>query len=121
MPEARRRSVRFTRSPSWEGRCMLRVVSRRSPDSGRQVSVWCFRLVRLAGVASVVACSGREPGRVIGAVDAFGRQITLEHPPERIVSLSPATTELLFDLGVGDRVVGRTRWCDYPPAVTAIP
>jgi ABC-type Fe3+-hydroxamate transport system substrate-binding protein len=32
----------------------------------------------------------------------------------RIVSLAPAVTEILFNLGVGDRVVGRTRWCDAP-------
>jgi iron complex transport system substrate-binding protein len=39
----------------------------------------------------------------------------------RIVSLSPNTTEALFALGVGDEVVGRSRFCDYPPAVAKIP
>jgi ABC-type Fe3+-hydroxamate transport system substrate-binding protein len=39
----------------------------------------------------------------------------------RIVSLSPAFTELLFAIGAGDRVVGRTRWGDYPPAASAVP
>jgi iron complex transport system substrate-binding protein len=34
--------------------------------------------------------------------------------PERIVSLAPSVTENLFALGVGDRVVGVTSWCDYP-------
>jgi len=33
----------------------------------------------------------------------------------RIVSLSPATTEILFSLGLGDRIVGVTSFCDYPP------
>jgi len=37
------------------------------------------------------------------------------------VSLSPAVTELLFALGVGDRVVGRTTWCDYPPPARLVP
>ena len=41
--------------------------------------------------------------------------------PRRIVSLSPSTTEILFAVGAGDRVVGRSRYCDYPPEVSALP
>jgi iron complex transport system substrate-binding protein len=41
--------------------------------------------------------------------------------PARIVSLSPNTTETLFTLGAGDRLVGRSRFCDYPPEVRRIP
>jgi ABC-type Fe3+-hydroxamate transport system substrate-binding protein len=39
----------------------------------------------------------------------------------RIVSLLPSFTELLFAIGAGDRVVGRTAWCDYPDAARAVP
>ncbi len=39
----------------------------------------------------------------------------LTGPAQRIVSLSPSTTELLFAIGAGDQVVGRTRWCADPP------
>src|SRR5262252_4161633 len=42
-------------------------------------------------------------------------------PPRRIVSLSPSTTEALFALGAGERVVGRSRFCNYPPEVAKIP
>ena len=35
-------------------------------------------------------------------------------PPQRIISLAPATTEMLFVLGLGDRIVGVTSFCDYP-------
>ncbi|HOX08029.1 MAG TPA: helical backbone metal receptor, partial [Planctomycetota bacterium] len=42
-------------------------------------------------------------------------------PAGRIVSLSPSTTETLFALGVGDRVVGVSTWCDYPPEAKALP
>lgn len=41
--------------------------------------------------------------------------------PGRIISLAPNITELLFALGVGDRVVGVTRFCDYPEQVSTIP
>lgn len=39
----------------------------------------------------------------------------------RIVSLAPSITEILFALGVGDRVIGATQYCDYPPAALDIP
>ncbi len=42
-------------------------------------------------------------------------------PPQRIVSLAPSVTEILFDLGLGPRVVGDTRYCDYPPGALAKP
>ena len=38
-----------------------------------------------------------------------------DRPPERIVSMSPHITETLFAMGLGDRVVGVTRFCTYPP------
>jgi iron complex transport system substrate-binding protein len=40
--------------------------------------------------------------------------------PHRIVSLAPSTTEVLFELGLGDRVVGVTRYCDYPASAESI-
>ena len=44
-------------------------------------------------------------------------------PPsyQRIVSLAPAITEILFALGVGERIVGVTRYCDHPPQVQGLP
>jgi len=42
-------------------------------------------------------------------------------PARRIVSLLPSSTEILFAIGAGDRVVGRTQWCDYPPAALSVP
>ena len=53
-------------------------------------------------------------------VDDAGDSVSLVAPATRIVSLSPATTELLFAIGAGDRLVGRTRWCDYPAAAGAV-
>jgi iron complex transport system substrate-binding protein len=42
-------------------------------------------------------------------------------PAHRIVSLAPSSTELLFALGAGNQVVGRTTWCRYPPAALQVP
>lgn len=44
----------------------------------------------------------------------------LSTAPQRIVSLSPSTTEILFSLGLQDRVVGVTSYCDYPPEAAQI-
>lgn len=53
--------------------------------------------------------------------DAAGRQVRLTAPPRRIVSLAPSATELLFDLGAGDRIVGDTTACDWPPRAALLP
>ena len=46
--------------------------------------------------------------------DDFNTPFTLAGPPQRIVSLAPNITEILFALGLGGRIVGVTRYCDYP-------
>jgi iron complex transport system substrate-binding protein len=46
--------------------------------------------------------------------DASGMEFTFEKAPERIISLAPSETEVLFALGLGDRVVGVDDWSDYP-------
>ena len=54
-------------------------------------------------------------------VDGRGRSLALHAAPRRIVSLVPSTTETLFALGLGSRVVGVTRFCVHPEEVRAIP
>jgi iron complex transport system substrate-binding protein len=58
-------------------------------------------------------------GRLRLADDA-GDTVAIAAPATRIASLIPATTEILFAIGAGDAVVGRTTWCDYPPAASAV-
>ncbi len=83
--------------------------------------------IRLVALAAALACrpadrASRPPRDAVYTVtDDAGRTVALAQPARRIVSLSPAVTELLFALGVGDRVVGRTTWCDYPPPASLVP
>ncbi|WP_342473131.1 ABC transporter substrate-binding protein [Metasolibacillus sp. FSL H7-0170] len=49
--------------------------------------------------------------------DALGREVTLEHAPEKIISLTPSNTEILFALNLENEVVGVNDIDDYPPAV----
>jgi iron complex transport system substrate-binding protein len=63
---------------------------------------------------------GAPNARVVITDDA-GDSVHLAAPPVRIVSLNPTTTELLFAIGAGARVVGRTKWCDFPAAARPVP
>jgi ABC-type Fe3+-hydroxamate transport system substrate-binding protein len=54
------------------------------------------------------------PSLPLNATDQMGRRVAVPFPPQRIVSLVPSQTELLFDLGLGERVVGVTKFCIHP-------
>lgn len=56
----------------------------------------------------------------IRIVDDAGDTVALARPARRVVSLIPASTELLFAIGAGPQVVGRTAWCDYPAEALAV-
>lgn len=53
--------------------------------------------------------------------DDLDRQITIEARPDRIVSLLPSNTEILFAVGAGPQVVGVTSYCNYPPEASSRP
>ena len=46
--------------------------------------------------------------------DQLGRTIQINYPPKIIISLVPSQTELLFDLGLDEEVVGITKFCIHP-------
>jgi len=48
--------------------------------------------------------------------DQMGRQVRVEKIPERVVSLSPANTEIVYALGLGEKLAGVTEFCNYPEA-----
>ena len=48
--------------------------------------------------------------------DGLGRRVAVPFPPQHIVSLAPNLTETLFALGLDERIIGVTTYCDYPPA-----
>jgi ABC-type Fe3+-hydroxamate transport system substrate-binding protein len=50
--------------------------------------------------------------------DQLGRLIEIQLPPKRIISLVPSQTELLFDLGLDDEVIGVTKFCIHPTEKT---
>lgn len=49
--------------------------------------------------------------------DTYKREVTIEKEPKKIVSLAPNLTEIVYELGLGNRLIGRTEFCDYPKEV----
>ena len=82
---------------------------------------------RLAGLVialtlPVAACTRDAPRSAARATtDDFGDTLLLPAAPRRIVSLNPSTTELLFAIGAGGRLVGRTTYDRWPEAALALP
>lgn len=50
-----------------------------------------------------------------------GEEVTIESEPEKIVSMGPNMTEILYAIGAGDKLAGRTDYCDYPSEVLDVP
>src|SRR4030042_1281670 len=67
----------------------------------------------------LLGCTPKHPSGNI--VDGLGRQVTISAIPQRIVSLAPSNTEILFALGLGNKVVGDTEYCSYPEAAKTKP
>ena len=81
--------------------------------------------MRLCGVLLLLITAGCQKERqVVGpllVVDDAGDTVSLATPATRVVSLVPATTEILFAIGAGPSMVGRTRWDDYPAEASQVP
>ena len=84
------------------------------------MSVFSF-LALFAGASLLGACQSAER-RGAGAVrDDFGAPLAIGAAPKRIVSLNPTTTEVLFAIGAGSRVVGRSMYDAFPASALAVP
>ena len=70
----------------------------------------------------IVIVAGCQPSFTPGTfTDDFGREVAIDEVPQRIVSHVPGITETLFALGLEERVVGVSDFCDYPEAAKAKP
>ena len=81
----------------------------------QQYMRWCISaLLMVALLLPATACNTEAlPGTFI---DGLGRTVNIEEVPETIISLAPSNTEILYALGLEDKVVGVTTFCDYPEA-----
>ena len=74
-----------------------------------------FSCVAAPSRAQSATHSSPEPPAFREVVDELGRSIRIPQQVRRIVSLSPSSTETIYALGLQDRLVGDTDYCDYPP------
>src|SRR5687768_5063676 len=61
-----------------------------------------------------------EVSSAIVLTDGLGREVTLDSPAQRVISLAPSNTEILFAIGAGDQVVGRDAYSNYPEEANAV-
>jgi iron complex transport system substrate-binding protein len=74
-----------------------------------------FLVALLSLALALTACTPGEQTPVNYVFDDLGRLVAINGTPQRIISLAPSNTEILFALGLSDKVVGVTDYCDYPP------
>lgn len=77
-------------------------------------------MLRTLFAGLLIALSAPATAEVV-VTDDSGREVRLDAPAERIVSLAPHVTETLFEAGAGDRIVATVNHSDYPPAAAEIP
>ena len=75
-------------------------------------------------VATLIACNHTGTSTSIDStysfVDDYGRECIIPTAPQRVISVSPAVTEIIFALGADNLLVGRTDFCTYPEAALKI-
>ena len=86
--------------------------------------MYIFRLVIISLLSIVIlSCSrekkNNEPAKII-IKDDLNNVISLASIPQRVISLAPNMTEMIFAVGVGNKLIGNTLYCNYPEAAKKI-
>jgi iron complex transport system substrate-binding protein len=94
-----------------------------------KLSYWVLAITLIcmlisAGCQSGTPSSTNTPGSSptpVTYIDDLGRSVTIKSYPQRIISLSPSNTEMVFALGLEDRLIGVTTYDNYPEAAKSKP
>lgn len=73
-----------------------------------------------AAAGESVSQTANPDGNFLEFTDSYGREVVIPSKPLTIVSLGPNVTEIIFSLGMGKNLIGRTQFCDYPAEVASI-
>ncbi len=85
------------------------------------LAIFCLVLAIMTGFWGCKEAVSKAKLSSFEITDQLGRTVKIEKVPERIISLAPSNTEILFALGLGDRVVGVTSYDNYPPEAKTKP
>lgn len=97
-----------------------------------------FNILALAALLALAACASATPppptattaptatpeptpAPALTLSDNYGHTVTLAEPPQKILSLAPSNTEILFAIGAGSQVVGRDMFSDFPAEAQQLP
>jgi iron complex transport system substrate-binding protein len=103
-------------------------ISRPTPSGTDRKGSFHVRVALAAGLLAALVggtAAAQSPsmgaGFPITVIDDDGTRVTLDAAPERVISLSPANTEIVFGLGEGDRLVGGSAFDDFPAEAAPLP
>ncbi len=91
---------------------------------------WIWQLVAVIGMPVMLSLTGCTSGHqqqqgtkqgIIRVIDGDGYPVVLSQPAQRIVTLSPHATELVYAIGAGEQIVATTRYSDYPAQAGNLP
>lgn len=90
-------------------------------QGGKKIIVIRNMLIKLLIFFLLVFSTGISHSSSSKLIDEVGREVLLNFPPKRIVSLAPNITEILFSLGLDEEIVGVTIHCNFPEKVKTKP
>lgn len=105
--------------------CRVRCADRKNdmvggvngPHSGPYVlCLFAFLMLpTFSGCGSNTAQTDNDKSSWLIVTDALGREVSFDAPPRRVISVAPKNTELIYALGLQDRLIAVTEFCNYPP------
>jgi iron complex transport system substrate-binding protein len=105
------------------GRNLIKLNKRRQPSKAGNHRFKQNRtaLIPIGSILLALCLLSSTVWAEVNVVDDKNRTIHLSQPAKRIVSLAPNVTELLFEIGAGEDIVGTVEYSDYPQAAKTIP